>query len=1254
MSSIFISHSSKDNQWAASLTTKLIEQGHRSLFLDFDPENGIPAGRKWETELYTQLKGCQAVIVLCSQYSMKSPWCFAEITHARALGKKIFPIKIDDCEIVGLLRDLQVTDHTRIGETETYARLERGLKESGLDPKDAFDWDNSRPPYPGLLSFEAEDAAIYAGRDSDIHAGQELLSSLRSFNGARLVLVLGASGSGKSSLVKAGLLPRLKKDVKSWVVLDPFRPRKNPLSEFNYVLQACFKQHGIAVEGTDCKDKLLDKTASADVQVESVVNALEQLSLASGYRDTTVLITIDQVEELLGGKSLDPATQFLTFLQLLLANEDSPVMVLGTLRSDYLGVFQSHPILKNVFFKTLPVNPLGTEGIAQAIQHPADLVGLDLGPGLRELLVNDTKDGNALPLLAFTLRELWQRYGGDGLLEISEYKALGGLKGAVANAAQTILDGYVPSTDPTREAIEESLRRAFLKLVRIDEEGKAVRRIATWQELPDGVHPLLERFAGDKGRLLTVSGEYRQVEVSHEALFSAWPLLNKWITDSKEHLLQKQRIEAAAAEWQAENQRKFLLLKGERLQEVQNFIDSFGEDFPLNPLGQAFLSASQEANAVQEFFILCRTIARTITIPLSQVLALVAIAKSEAQAGEVIEARDILEQALQTARWKGDSSEQGQMLVEIAQAYRELDETDLDKLEQVIRVASGFPNTLLAIANAAGQMQDVTSAQAVLEQTLKVAETITDNAFGYAQPMDPEDTDEDTEKITDKNRRRSLVLIPIACAYVQLHDATSAQGVLEQTLKATESITDRNWLREDLISIANAAGQLQDATSAQAVLEQTLKAAERFRLNSHGGLVLISIARAYVQLQDATSAQVVLEQTLKVAETMDFYWLHEELILIANAAGQLQNATSAQAVLEQTLKAAERFTLGSQRSLVLISIARAYVQLQDATSAQAILEQTLKAVQTITDDSQRSEVLISIASAYVQLQDTTSAQAVLEQTLKAAETITVDSKRSYALSSIANAASQLQDTTSAQAVLEQTLKATETITDDSWRGSALRSISNTAGQLQDTTSAQAFLEKTLKAAETITDDSWRSEVLRFIANAYVQLQNATFAQAVLEQALKAAETITDDSQQSYALREITKIYSSFDLSPETIHLTPIEPVAAEAVFEQALTKIAEPSECSDYRRHRDLISIVQDVDKLQNSTVAKSILDKAMNIANSFSQSEYRNQVITTIYVKYGQLGEWKDALLSLQTTPDEEKTESLRQILSLWLDQHP
>src|SRR5262245_38909302 len=105
MSAIFISHSSKDNALAAELQAWLFDKGHRSIFLDFDPDCGIPAGRNWERELYTKLRTCQGVIVLCSKHSMASHWCFAEITQARSLGKHLFPVKVDGCELSPVLRD---------------------------------------------------------------------------------------------------------------------------------------------------------------------------------------------------------------------------------------------------------------------------------------------------------------------------------------------------------------------------------------------------------------------------------------------------------------------------------------------------------------------------------------------------------------------------------------------------------------------------------------------------------------------------------------------------------------------------------------------------------------------------------------------------------------------------------------------------------------------------------------------------------------------------------------------------------------------------------------------------------------------------------------------------------------------------------------------------------------------------------------------------------------------------------------------
>src|SRR6476661_3657710 len=182
MSAIFISHSSADNALASEVATQLADLGHRSVFLDFDPAQGIPAGRNWEQELYLRLRTSQAVIVVCSRHSMASPWCFAEITHARALGKAIFPLRADDADIVPLLHDVQIID-ARSDRTQAWTRLASGLVAAGLDPLRLFQWDGTRPPYPGLLAFQKADAALYFGRESAIQKTLDALNRLQRLPG---------------------------------------------------------------------------------------------------------------------------------------------------------------------------------------------------------------------------------------------------------------------------------------------------------------------------------------------------------------------------------------------------------------------------------------------------------------------------------------------------------------------------------------------------------------------------------------------------------------------------------------------------------------------------------------------------------------------------------------------------------------------------------------------------------------------------------------------------------------------------------------------------------------------------------------------------------------------------------------------------------------------------------------------------------------------------------------------------------------
>jgi hypothetical protein len=192
-------------------------EGFAALFLDFDPVDGIPAGRAWESELYVQLRKADGVVFLASVVSVVSRWCFAEISLARSLGKPVFPLRLEAGVRLGLLSDVQWIDLSE-GET-AFSRLFAGLRRAGLDPTDSFAWDPNRSPYPGLESFSGDDAAVFFGRDDEIGRLVELLQPTLQRGAGRFVALVGPSGSGKSSLLRAGLLPRLERLNSRWVVL---------------------------------------------------------------------------------------------------------------------------------------------------------------------------------------------------------------------------------------------------------------------------------------------------------------------------------------------------------------------------------------------------------------------------------------------------------------------------------------------------------------------------------------------------------------------------------------------------------------------------------------------------------------------------------------------------------------------------------------------------------------------------------------------------------------------------------------------------------------------------------------------------------------------------------------------------------------------------------------------------------------------------------------------------------------------------
>lgn len=571
MSSIFLSHSSKDISIAEQVKARLEQWGHRSVFLDFDPENGIPAGRDWEKELYAKLRECRAVIVLCSQASMASRWCFTEIAHAKAMGKELFPIKIGDCKVDRILTGKQIVDATTRWD-EAYQRLEKGLLAAGLNPKDLFDWDGTRPLYPGLLAFQEQDAAIFFGRDKEIREGQALLNRLHQFGGPRLTLMLGASGSGKSSLMRAGLLPRLKRDSR-WIVVEPFRPLKAPFHELASIISKRFGQVTQSKMRAQpdiayIRDRMGWNEGQAAQSVDRFLELIKELREQVGSRDATALIMIDQCEELLTVGANEEGNRFLPFLRAVIDREDSRFMVLATLRSDFLGSFQDHPAMRGLRVETFPVPQMEVDGFASVIEGPAKISGLELEPGLVQAMISDTKTSDALPLLAFTLSELYGGYGEDKLLTLEEYRdKLGRLDGCIRKAAEAVL-----AAEPLSDEKVSALRTAFLSMVRVADNDQYAKQPVQWKDMPASIHDLLERFV--TARLLISGGDKngRTIEVAHEAIFRAWPRLVGWLDDHKSFLVWQQRINNIIKEWNVNGQNPDLLLRGLPLRQALDWL----------------------------------------------------------------------------------------------------------------------------------------------------------------------------------------------------------------------------------------------------------------------------------------------------------------------------------------------------------------------------------------------------------------------------------------------------------------------------------------------------------------------------------------------------------------------------------------------------------------------------------------------------------------------------------------------------------
>lgn len=596
MSTIFISHRSTDNAEAKELRAWLAGEGHSDLFLDLDPMDGIPGGVDWEQRLYRELRRCQALLIVLTPAWLESKWCSNELAIAREKGKAVFVARVKPCTGGPIIPSLQEVDLTTDRAAGLF-KLARGLKEHGLDPAGAFTWNPNRPIYPGLASFDVEDAAIFFGREDESIAATEAIRRLRlqPAGSPKLLLITGASGSGKSSLMRAGLLARLRKDSANWIVANPFRRGADAFLELARALAFAYPEAHRPSSFTDLADRLRGVDAH-----RQLLGIAAELQFVWNRPGATMILAIDQAEELLASDAGSDAAAVLDLLREALTRSAQDLMVVATIRSDRWGAWLQHGSVKanagraELPFEAFPLGPMPMERLGTIVRRPAEREGLVIDDDLVDALKADTRTPDALPLLAYTLRHLHERYGVDQRLTFNGYKLIGRLEGSVRTQAEATID--VKNLD---SATLEALRDAFVPgLVQATDARGFVKSPSRLAILPGRSQPLI-RLLCDKARLLVLDRDHEgqeTIEIAHEALLRVWPLLRSWIEADAIRLQQLAAIQRAASEWALQREKAdFLVHRRDRLLEAQTLVTLPRFDKKLSFTDHAYLGACKTA-----------------------------------------------------------------------------------------------------------------------------------------------------------------------------------------------------------------------------------------------------------------------------------------------------------------------------------------------------------------------------------------------------------------------------------------------------------------------------------------------------------------------------------------------------------------------------------------------------------------------------------------------------------------------------------
>ena len=448
-------------------------------------------------------------------------------------------------------------------------------RELNLPP--APDLNEDQNPYRGLKPFEERHKEFFFGRERVI---KELLERVIE---RPLTVVIGASGTGKSSVVIAGLIPRLRESKDEWHILPPIRPGNSPLR---------------AIAGLSASLGAKEQIDDAAWQKDGKTLSRLISEWTAAAKTKKILLTVDQLEELvtMSGSEAE-AKQFLALLKEALSDHHSRLRVVFTVRSDFEPQFLTSS-LKSIWSEGRFIVPLMTQDeLREAIEGPASARVLYFEPAsLIDTLINEVVGApGALPLLSFTLSELYIKYvkrqANDRALAAADYESLGGVIGSLRHRAN---EEYNQSD----ESLRATMRRVMLRMVAL-EGGEATRRRVPDSELVYRSEAENHRVAEVIKRItearLVVEGKEADgepyVEPAHDALVRGWNRLWEWIKQEQDRLFLQRRLTQAAHDWEKGGRKPGQLYAADpRLPQLENILNSHNNW--LNTLETEFVSAS--------------------------------------------------------------------------------------------------------------------------------------------------------------------------------------------------------------------------------------------------------------------------------------------------------------------------------------------------------------------------------------------------------------------------------------------------------------------------------------------------------------------------------------------------------------------------------------------------------------------------------------------------------------------------------------